>query len=223
MNDWGLPDWRDPSAYGDTNKWEFMRWRWEFYRRRDDLRAAFNARAQDRYKACVANYGVAHTLKPDEPGFTAQAYTTDGFGYASIPNPRISDQPGSIIFSVLDYPGGYARFTAGTERPVDVDGNSCGHILEEREAGAIFDLTKPLAEQISLAKDFLERAQIEIQGRKIRKRRHPIKWLGYLRTLDAREAGASWAEIAALHPNTAQTEQTARDIWEAADALRFQF
>lgn len=36
--EWGLPDWRDAASYGEVKEWTFMRWRWEFYRRRDDLR-----------------------------------------------------------------------------------------------------------------------------------------------------------------------------------------
>jgi len=26
---WGIPDWRDAAAYGDTTRWDFNRWRWE--------------------------------------------------------------------------------------------------------------------------------------------------------------------------------------------------
>ena len=43
MNEWGIPDWRDAQAYGDTSKWTIYRWRWEFYRRRSDLRECFDA------------------------------------------------------------------------------------------------------------------------------------------------------------------------------------
>ena len=61
--------------------------------------------------------------------------------------------------------------------------------------------------------------RVTVHGR----RRHPTKWLGYLHALDAREAGATWQEISALYPQTNQTEQTARDTWEAARALCFNF
>ena len=41
MNEWGIPDWRDPNAYGDTTQWNKLNWRWEFIRRRDDYREDF--------------------------------------------------------------------------------------------------------------------------------------------------------------------------------------
>ena len=225
-NEWGIPDWRDPAAYGDVKRWGFMRWRWEFYRRRDDLRAAFDSRAQETYEYHLKLhenplYGAGRTLRPDEPGFTAQGYVDDPFGYAGIPNPRISEQPSDAIFSVMDYPGDNrmimgkgARYPGKPEHEVDIG---------DGEMAVIFDLDKPLGPQLKRLKNALTNRQIFRHGAALQKRGHTSKWLGYLRTLDARADGASWAEIAALHPNTAQTEQTARDIWGAANALRFNF
>ena len=40
---WGIPNWRDPSSYGDTKRWSEARWHWEFMRRREDCRADFLA------------------------------------------------------------------------------------------------------------------------------------------------------------------------------------
>lgn len=225
-NEWGIPDWRDPAAYGDVKRWGFMRWRWEFYRRRDDLRAAFDSRAHETYEFCLKLhenplYGAGRTLRPDEPGFTAQGYVDDAFGYAGIPNPRISEQPSGAIFSSMDYPndtrmimGKGARYPGKPEHEIGIG---------DGEMAVIFDLDKPIGPQLKQLKNELTVRQIFRHGAALQKRRHPVKWLGYLRTLDARDDGASWAEIAALHSNTAQTEQTARDIWDAADALRFNF
>ena len=36
----GLPDWRNKESY--TKNWNLDRWRWEFTRRRPDIRAAFD-------------------------------------------------------------------------------------------------------------------------------------------------------------------------------------
>ena len=46
MTDWGIPDWRDRSAYGDTRAWSESRWHWEFIRRREDCREDFLAHAE---------------------------------------------------------------------------------------------------------------------------------------------------------------------------------
>jgi hypothetical protein len=42
---WGLPDWRNPKSYGDTESWSHERWRWEFTRRREDYRKDFETAA----------------------------------------------------------------------------------------------------------------------------------------------------------------------------------
>jgi hypothetical protein len=49
MTDWGIPDWRDPSAYGSTSNWSEPRWHWEFVRRRGDCRHDFTEHAEEHY------------------------------------------------------------------------------------------------------------------------------------------------------------------------------
>jgi hypothetical protein len=253
MNDWGIPDWRDAAAYGDVTRWTFNRWRWEFYRRRDDLRAYFDARAEETYQhwqryAGKPGFPAAH-LRPDEPGFCAMVddEALKRFSYPALPNPRIGDQPEMTIWpNEHDGAGSYIegdsagksgfRGTFGelldlcdvtlTDEQRVMLRHALGSRptpLEAGEMAVIFDLHRALEPQLAHAREMLRWHQSDIHGKPLQKRRHPAKRLGYLRTLDAREAGASWAEIAELHPNTAKTEQTARDIWDAANALRFNF
>lgn len=215
-NEWGIPDWRDGSAYGDTKDWNWFRWRWEFFRRRDDLRAAFDDRAQQSYQNSLEflsaqGFAREDVLKPCQRGFTAQAYETDDFGYFGIPNPRISDQPSLCIGGCEPRPEQIKIFgtTADCEAPSEV-------VIG-------FDLERPIGPQIKSAQDALQRMQKRLFGKKIQKRAHTGKWLTYIRVLDAREAGASWSEISTILEMTAGTEQSARDTWEAANALRFNF
>ena len=230
MNDWGLPDWRDAAAYPTpTPPWNWFRWRWEFYRRRDDLRQAFDERAAESYQRAIefeGSQGVPpdRVIRPDQAGFSAQAYTTDEFGYWAIFNPRISEQPHYALSSVEPRPGSIRIYGGWKEDEVGdwADPRKIG-IRKTSEVLIAFDLDRPISEQIESAKHELAKRQRRQHGKVLQRRSHKEKWLGYLRTLDAREAGASWAEIAALHPKTAQPEQTARDIWEAASALRFNF
>jgi hypothetical protein len=253
---WGLPDWRDPVAYGDVARWDFNRWRWEFSRRRDDLRAYFDARVEEYLRirshfACLP--GLEEIPKgPEELPFFRAPVDSEArarFGYASLPNPRIGAQPADLI-RPIEHDGvsgyleggwtGYNGFrgtfgdwlkvfkVALTEEQALLlqDVLALGSLpmpLKPHEAAITFDLNRPLEPQLAQARDMLRRRQSHLHGRLLQKRRHPGKWLGYLRTLDAREDGASWAEIAALHPNTAQTEQAARDVWEQARALCFNF
>jgi hypothetical protein len=260
-NEWGIPDWRDAAAYGDVKRWNFNRWRWEFYRRREDLRYVFDLHAQDsfarwhRYSQSEPNIfnawwcdyarelGVTSPPEPTEAGFVAfiPERVADFFGYFRLPNPRISNQPDFCIIPTED--DGTITAVKGADTDtlhatigkfgISLTGRNSALLddmmkqkptpIGNNEVAVVFNLGKPLAPQIDVAQKNLARLQADIHGKQLQKRRHPSKWLEYLRTLDAREDGASWAEIAALHPRTAQTEQTARDIWKAANALRFNF
>lgn len=223
MNRWGLPDWRDASAYGDVEHWTFYRWRWEFYRRRDDVRECFDL---------MSSLPLSPNRKPvseNEPSRGQSGHHLHGgrntvgwqLGYRyRLPDPSVSNHPEELLFS---YDDRFPPFFNGWV-PSEPGFKSYDVLLKaDNNAVFVFDLDKPLEPQIKIATTSMRFAQKHIHGKLLQKRRHPAKWLGYLRTLDAREDGATWAEIAALHPNTAGTEQTARDIWEAADALRSNF
>ena len=251
--EWGLPDWRDPAAYGDVKRWGFDRWRWEFYRRREDLRAYFDARAEETYQhwkqyAGEPGFPAAH-LQPHEPGFcaTVDVEARKRFGYSGIPNPRIGEQPSDLI-RPYDH-GGVGNYITGDQAGYKGFRGTIGEILEQagvalneeqafilnrvlgcfpapieqHEIVLTFDLDRALEPQVAHAREMLHGHQSYRHGKSLQIRRHPGKWLGYLRTLDARETGASWSDITALHPSTAQTEQTARDIWVQARALCFNF
>ncbi|MEP2137933.1 MAG: hypothetical protein ABJI41_00395 [Erythrobacter sp.] len=212
---WGVPNWGSVEGYGKTEEWSTDRWRWEFVRRRDDVRKAFDETAVSTYRSQVTFFQDAPEMvrgkepnKPDEPGFVARHPLAKTIGLTNLPNPRIGNQPFHAI-AFNDWPDQVCQFhmempPEGFER---VD----------------FDLNKPLEPQLKFAKQFLRKAQIELHGKPLQSRRHSTKWLGYLRTLDAREAGASWSEIAKLHPHKAETEQAGRDACNAANALRFNF
>jgi hypothetical protein len=254
---WGLPDWRDPAAYGDVASWDFNRWRWEFYRRRDDLRAYFDAKMEYILRNKPRDAGIPGLAemptRPEELPFWTIVVDSEArarFGYDPLPNPRIGALPADVI-RPIEHDGvssyleggwtGYMRFRGTFEewrktfRVALTEDEFLlmkdffrAYVVEPlpmpvkaHEMVITFDLNRPVEPQLAHARNLLRREQSDLHGRLLQKRRHPGKWLGYLRTLDAREDGASWAEIAALHPNTAQTEQAARDVWEAANSLRF--
>jgi hypothetical protein len=238
MNEWGIPDWPEPQSYGETSKWGVMRWRWEFYRRRDDLREFFDAHAEATFRRHCEAYGAmpdgsgatfpdgttGRVLRPDEPGFRADCFWVDAqrFGYSGIPNPRISDQTGSAIFAVLDYPGCTTSLYLGKGEPWPAKPKLEVSVCEG-QAAVVFDLSQPIGPQLDGAKAMLEWWQSEKQYGVKPRRKQKSKWLGYLRALDAKSAGASWADIASIFPDTAGTPQTGRDKWQQADALRNNF
>lgn len=234
-NEWGVPDWRDALAYGDVKQWTFNRWRWEFYRRRDDLRAFFDRWADESFNN---NLPCNEGKLPSEPGFMAfgsgneEGAAVRVFDYGGVPNPRIGDQPAICIMPSNQFINRFRFYNPVKRRPVGRGimaalGKKHPQIYElrlhENEYAIKFDLNKPLRSQVDEALQMMKAAQIELHGKPLQRKHHTEKWLGYLRTLDARAANATWSEISSIHPRTAQTEQTARDVWRAADDLRFNF
>jgi len=63
----GTPDWRDAAAYGDVKRWTLGRWRWEFSRRRHDVRALFDERAEPQYEGDFAEWQRACARNDFEP------------------------------------------------------------------------------------------------------------------------------------------------------------
>lgn len=273
MNEWGLPDWRNASTYGDVSKWSKNRWRWEFYRRREDLREYFDENAEEAYQDQLRLSiieGVEHFefrlngKAPDEPGFVVGVKRDEMhiFGYFAIPNPRIGEQPEELIKPLNDYDEMHfqagMRPEEGGERmiqfrcqmelvggPLEDDAEVLSTtilsqlplITNLHEAAFKFDLDEPLQPQLDRARDILRDHQRKKHGKLLRKSKHQELWLGYLRVLDAREAEASWQKIAdvlfsdgTLGPRKAPEggyeappPHAARDKWNSANALRFDF
>lgn len=209
MNEWGVPDWLNEAAYGDTTSWSLNRWRWEFLRRRSDLREEFDLKKCESYehklRFCqVTGRNPESVSKPEEPGFQVFSSILDW----ELPNPRIGDQP-EIAISWRWPERSIREFTSETApkgfQRVD------------------FDLNQPIEPQLKAVKKLLSDMQEHEVGRKVQTRRHPEKWPTYLRVLDGRAAGASWAKISGILTHSAATEQTARDIHRQALALCFKF
>lgn len=251
MNEWGLPDWRESEAYGDVKRWTFNRWRWEFYRRRDDLRAFFDLWADDSYSR---NLRCNSGRLPNEPGFLAFGRDDDAgagircFDYAGVPNPRIGNQPEVLIMPSQQIFHKFRFYNPVKRKPqgrsvLEALGARQPRIyelkLQGNEYAIKFDLDKPLRSQVEEALQILRTAQIELHGKAVHRKNHKEKWLDYLRTLDARAAApkASWrsftealfsAGLLERHKNTSggycdPPPQAGRDKLNAANALRFNF
>lgn len=225
MNAWGTPDWRDGADYGDVSDWTLDRWRWEFYRRRTDLRTHFDERADGTYQywkqhAGKPGFPMAH-LRPDEPGFCVSAGSEGRlqFGYAGIPNPRIGEQPIWALWTTEYMTRGDIHMGARSDH-VGFRG-TIGEYLEQagielsgphkialatlwelypvsiptNQIALKFNLDHPLEAQLKQAREILKKEQSDLHGKLLQRRRDPKAWLIYLRVLDAGEAGASWAEI----------------------------
>lgn len=223
--EWCTPDWRDLNSYEESD-WSPYRWRWEFYRRRSDLREYFDQNAElthQRDLELIRQGAVMGPLRrPSEPGFCASGSedATLKFGYIGIPNPRISAQPEGAIRPLKKF-GRYYRLVEGRslraaseeklsewvlpgspsgQKQEAVQLNEFAQTFQVRllpdEVAVKFALDEPIEPQLEEARDILRERQKTLIGKRLQKRRHTLKWNTYLRVLDAREAGAKWGEIA---------------------------
>ncbi|RWN27581.1 hypothetical protein [Mesorhizobium sp.] len=220
--DWGLPDWRDSSAYGNVSEWSELRWRWEFTRRREDVRTTFLQYADETHKSLMASPRYAEMRPedgktPDDPSFWAMTPIEPMFGMIGIPNPRISEQP--LLDHLFTKSHGVVHIGHGKDY---LDFEEWTSVFLPKGAVAIeFDINRPLAPQI-------KSAEVTLAGlaKLKQRRRHRSKWLTYLRALDGKEAGASWSVIASVLLGRAQREQlhapqSASEIWDQAHSLMF--
>jgi hypothetical protein len=245
MTDWGIPDWRDPSAYGDTSDWSEPRWHWEFVRRREDCRIDFISYAEQNYledlklsenilKAQngslvdesplgVSLHMLAQRLKVIGQPYIVKHPSEPGFT-AYVPDCREKYQlwrlPNPAISEQLSSVLQIARPFA-YRLPEDVFATT----LPPEELAIVFNITIPIQEQLEQAR--LQKHE-ELFGHPVlsRKRKHQAKWLTYLRVLDARESGASWSSIAksgVLGTMSRRDPQAARQAWLAARALSFRW
>ena len=247
MTDWGIPDWREDKvhdeAYEHKENWSDWQWRWEFYRRRDDLRTFFDKHADETYRYAMwlhSQTGGRLPLRPNDAGFIAITglHPTETFGYRGVPNPRISDQPSRCITPVLDpdyvasgsagfrYVGGHPRTFMG-KGPRNAEKGASQVSVAAHEFAVIFDLEQPLEAQIKEAEIKVRTMQKWLwRGQPPdTKHRHKRRFPLYLRVLDAKAAKATLAEISEILPidMANRTEQAAHNVLKQARALQVSF
>ena len=189
---WGVPDWRDASAYPQPDTTPLNRWRWEFLRRRQDYREDWLLYFDRSYRRRVA--GFANTPCPEgvrswEERFSQSANELglcDRYGTgAKLIDPAISYHPITLC-SLFRPTNGVLGFASESR-------------LEQMEREMItpylFDLKKPLLEQMKAAEKYLRLLQKEHEIVPESRRRQISKWPLYLRILDAYDAGATYRKI----------------------------
>ena len=159
--EWGIPDWRDPAAYGAADSWTDHRWRWEFTRRRADYRADFDQYAAASYALALESVTGGKVLKPNDPGFVATMPGPLKYGLAGLPNPRISDQPIYVRIFRSAFGGAYLgegkEFLAGGAG-INID-------APEGTMAVVFDLAHPIEAQLREWRSCLEVSKIKFTKR----------------------------------------------------------
>ena len=202
-HDWGVPNWREKSAYGDTSKWTDARWKWEFFRRREDVRSEFAEHAQASYDRIKPEYDTptgcfSKGETPDQPGFTSWSPRLEEWGISiGLPNPSIGEQPHVEDLFRIDH----SKVVVGkASHPYYVQQEQPWIHLPVGTVAIVFDLRRPIPRQLAAAKLELKKFE-KVKG----KRRHPETWLQYLRILDAKDDEQTLETIArhvmGLDPN----------------------
>jgi Uncharacterized conserved protein (DUF2285). len=239
LNEMGIPDWHDEVEYGNTRDWEVNRWRWEFLRRRDDYRNAFERALKSLKVAPPPPVDLLSGDRTDETTLRLFA------GLRSWP----FEHAVAVEYGLSHF---YDPFQSNWDGigPEWTSGLSFGAVDwdDERLCSVTFDLSKPLKRQVSEAVEYLEETQchwllygsgreeeypiggeieyLQVAEKAVRApKHHPEKWLTYLRLLDARADGASLRDMALLLPESMgrRDARAAGNVLEQAKAQAFRF
>ena len=214
---WGVPDWRDASAYEIARS--PRQWRWEFLRRRPDYREDWLKHYEPGYREALAIYRDI----PLPDGVTSWEEHFSGF--ASYPDSAWKYG----IAPLIDPSRACSEFelwqVSQNEHPRYLDFASRDRFREMKDGGyrvVVFDLNKPLGEQLRKAEVRLKQEQNGALGGVLDRRRHERKWPVYLRAIDARDAGETLESIG-LHVlgKIDNAAQNARDTLTQATELSF--
>lgn len=204
MIDWGIPDWRDESAYlnqdGNT-LWGV--WRWEFVRRHSDYRKTYEDFA-------------SRSFSSDEEKDAESLRLARPIRYTRMYDPRSSE----IHEIEMHYSSGVIMHNA---HPSKFNYDPVIHPPERHIVLMSFNVDMPIEEQIEAARGHLTWVQKRAYGKKIEFRNEPSRWPLYLRVLDARVAGASWTEVTSIMPAAYQTKENARSVHKQALGVQDKF
>lgn len=207
---WGVPDWREANDYPAHDELDLSGWRWEFLRRRHGYRLDW--------------------LRPDDSfGVSRGRYFQDIYGIEPPANPRLSmrrilkmNEKIKRSRKALFRPHGTSYFFRFFDERLSsryAHFNELDWIVPPRPRPSdLFiriDLQQELRPQFAALQKLLEKNRWRPSVRK-----HPRRWPLYLRLLDARDAGASYAQCAAILPGSNPTPHAARDMIQAAEHLR---
>ena len=218
---WGCPDGMNAEDYTNSDEWCDRRWRWEFLRRSQKVRSAFSLALINLYQGegreipfdfmtDVENLEIVLPLSPQMAANT---------GYAALPNPANPESFRLLDQSELSFHDA-RRITQWDITLVERGQISSGEVFNVSQVPIIFDPNSPIAPQVEGLAEYLLSFRHPSVRSDPQKQRGDL-WLSYLRILDAREAGYTYAQCAErLCSSTAATDQTARDRVRAAKRLQ---
>jgi hypothetical protein len=214
--EWGVPDWRDETAYPRPDQISDKLWRWEFIRRMQDYRKAWDIASKAEYEilcrmAEKRQGDKARIRRPDDLYFSVslEAFSSPEkyhdlikYEIQPFPNPRIriprvfEEGPSIIHFS--DEDGGYFALKPSDKHRVERVSIRAGWTMIQ------FDLTEPIDKQLHRASNRLRQIQSDFADeigfaaklkQKAARRQRKDMWPLYLRVLDARNQDVAYETI----------------------------
>ena len=247
MNEWGIPDWRDPAAYGDVFAWSDMRWRWEFRRRLEEFRAECDAlltlereidAAHDAFqKTRSAEHREEFSRLVDEIDEKRHRHMLS-WGYpGDMPalDPRVSNYSDDVLKVMPNAKNPGVRSMVGSASSEAGKSKVCPN---KGQITITFNLDQPLSMNLELAERILRREQENQIGKVIHKVHDPRPeakarlWFQYLRVMDGEAALAReglrrqrmWDHIGAVvYAGNQGAGDTARKAFNRARELAANF
>jgi hypothetical protein len=181
---WGVPDWRNAAAYEAQRS--PRQWRWEFLRRRQDYREDWLMHYEPSRREALAIFGnmpLPEGVTSWEDHYSGIASFPDSawkYGIAPLVDPSRTCSEFEL-WQYFQHEHPYLLRFASRER--------FGEIEDTGRAVVVFDLNKPLSEQLRKAERKLRISQVNKFGSVSVRRPHEQRWPVYLRAIDARDAG----------------------------------
>jgi hypothetical protein len=251
--DWGLPDWRDGKQYPDHNVVSILEWCWQFLRRNAEYRDFWLRKIRPYWQARAAIPGRVEEFisgqldeRQAEDLFLQildlpPEQMIKHFRRLSGGSPSSdSAKPGNQVLDggqVIGWEEARRRF--GLFKPVDPRMRQTDAVFELAGATEVFDVAADMERDDKLRIEFDLRSPIEPQLSRakllFRVRQRTLKlpssdvrpridlFANYLRVLDAKEAGATDAEIAGVlfsRFNADDGIKRVRNSYKRARALR---
>ena len=183
LDQWGIPDWKDPSTYPDIEKTPKTVWKWEFLRRREDYRDDWLTYAPLTYqqklgenKTKKKNQGPKCLVTPEDPNFLAEMPDSqEKYKLALLPNP-VNPWPENFSFTnepdvFLRYGHGeiedlwglqYSLFPGETAISIDLTQQPVEAILSQYKEGVGFD--HDFEEKIAIPEKVRKRKKTSVSG-----------------------------------------------------------
>lgn len=228
MADWNLPDWKTSDLYPETEQRTKLEWWWEFTRRRPDYRELWTTASakqdirngtvtSDDYRSLRKHFHLSRVLDP-----ALDANHEDLWWRIN----RATGLHEEIASGGWDDFESFQHKDLFEQRNKRLEADQRHKIVTYR-----FDLSLPIGPQIKAAEIMLQEEQGHRVGAVPVPKTNRSKFPLYLRALDAREQGATYAEMTDVFwPDRRDADHgavkratSARDVYVAAVRLRDNF